>query len=224
MRLKVIATGSSGNCYALEREPWNILLLDLGIPKKEILKGLDFNIRNVSGAVVGHVHQDHAKSVKDFEKMGIPIFKPYETDWKSRRCDFRGFKAYSFPVEHDGTPCCGFLIDASGKHVLYVTDAEYVKYQFKDYEPVAIIVECNYQEEYVDMDEEKASHVLRGHLGLQTCIKFLKSNQTDKLRTVVLCHMSETNCNPYECQTAVQNALGEDVEVVVAVPGKVVDL
>ena len=42
MKLKVINSGSSGNCYYIEHEN-QILLLDAGIPIMDIKKGIDFN-------------------------------------------------------------------------------------------------------------------------------------------------------------------------------------
>ena len=78
MKLKCIATGSSGNCYTLTSESGETLILDCGIPIKEIKKGLNWNIRNVVGCIVSHVHSDHSKSLNDFNDMGILVFAPYE--------------------------------------------------------------------------------------------------------------------------------------------------
>ena len=55
MLLKTIATGSTGNCYALFSGD-EILLLDLGVGAKEIKKAIDFKISNVVGCVVSHEH------------------------------------------------------------------------------------------------------------------------------------------------------------------------
>ena len=73
MKLKCIATGSTGNCYLLTSDSGETLIIDCGIPINEIKKGLDWNIRNVVGVLCTHRHQDHSKSVKYFEAMGIPI-------------------------------------------------------------------------------------------------------------------------------------------------------
>ena len=55
MKLKVLATGSNGNCYLLKSEK-ETLILDCGIPIKEIKRGLNFYLRRVSGVVVTHSH------------------------------------------------------------------------------------------------------------------------------------------------------------------------
>ena len=59
MRLKVLSSGSQGNCYLLESNG-ETLILDCGIPIKEIKKGLDFDISKVVGVCVSHGHLDHA--------------------------------------------------------------------------------------------------------------------------------------------------------------------
>ena len=56
MKLKCIATGSTGNCYALTSNSGETLILDCGIPIKEIKKGLDWNIRGIKGVIISHTH------------------------------------------------------------------------------------------------------------------------------------------------------------------------
>lgn len=56
MFVRCIGTGSSGNCYALYDNDGKILLLDLGLSRKQILKGLGFNVSDVAGCVVSHGH------------------------------------------------------------------------------------------------------------------------------------------------------------------------
>lgn len=55
MILKCLASGSSGNCYLLEcRE--EVLILDCGIPIKQIKQGLNWNLGGIEGVVVTHAH------------------------------------------------------------------------------------------------------------------------------------------------------------------------
>jgi phosphoribosyl 1,2-cyclic phosphodiesterase len=56
MKLKCIATGSSGNCYTLTSNSGEILILDCGIPIKEIKKGLNWKIRGIRGMIISHAH------------------------------------------------------------------------------------------------------------------------------------------------------------------------
>lgn len=209
MKLKVIRTGSSGNCYALYSKGGKVLLLDIGVSRTELVRGLDFQTNIIDGAVISHGHSDHIKpkTEEDLTLMGVYIWKPFEEE--NGRCHIwlGDFEIWSFPVPHDSVPCCGFVIKVDDEYVIYVTDAEYVKYNFKNFKPRAILFECNYQEEYVDMDSPNMAHIFRGHASLKTCIDFLKANQTDNLLHIVLGHMSHGNANQEECQMEVCKAI-----------------
>lgn len=56
MKLKCIATGSTGNCYTLTSSSRETFILDCGINIKEIKKGLDWNIRGIKGMIISHAH------------------------------------------------------------------------------------------------------------------------------------------------------------------------
>lgn len=56
MKLKCIATGSTGNCYTLTSSSRETLILDCGIPIKEIKKGLNWHIRGIRGMIISHAH------------------------------------------------------------------------------------------------------------------------------------------------------------------------
>ena len=53
---KCLSSGSQGNCYLLETKD-ETLILELGIGWKDILKGLNYNLQNVSGVLVSHSHR-----------------------------------------------------------------------------------------------------------------------------------------------------------------------
>ena len=56
MFVRCIGSGSKGNSYALYDNDNNILLLDLGMTEKEILKAIDYGVSDVAGCVVSHEH------------------------------------------------------------------------------------------------------------------------------------------------------------------------
>lgn len=57
MFMRVISTGSTkGNCYALQSNTGEILLLDCGCKYKKILRGISYRISNVSGVLLSHEH------------------------------------------------------------------------------------------------------------------------------------------------------------------------
>lgn len=204
MKLKCIATGSTGNCYTLTSNSGETLILDCGIPIKEIKKGLNWNVKDVVGAICTHSHQDHSKSVKDLNNMGIPVCTPYKKLLMSQFLSNSYFTVRTFDLttvdgrwthtNADGTecPCYGFLITHKemGK-LLYATDTELIKWRFKDINHILLGV--NYDKNLVDTDNPKANHVFRGHLSIDTACDFVKANYSYSLQNVIMCHLSSEN-------------------------------
>ena len=207
MTLKCIGSGSSGNCYTLTSNGGETLILDCGIPIKEIKKGLNWNIRNVVGCIVSHVHSDHSKSVKDFEDMGIPVCKPYEALLMNQFLANSYFTVRTFELttldgrwthtNSDGSecPCYGFLIiHPEMGRMLYVTDTNLIKWRFKSINHILLGV--NYDKDLIDNeDSEKVNHVYRGHMSIDTACDFVKANYSDSLQNVIMCHLSSENAD-----------------------------
>lgn len=203
MKLKCLGSSSAGNCYLLTSNNGETIILDCGIPIKEIKKGLNWNIKDVVGVLCTHKHLDHSKSVKDFEAMGIQILAPYLGD--SRKSMNMGeFTVKPFDLttidgnwthtNADGEPCpiYGFMITHMEMgRMLYITDCEVVKWKFKDINHILLGV--NYDKDLVDTDNPKANHVFRGHLSIDTACDFVKANYSDSLQNVIMCHLSSEN-------------------------------
>ena len=206
MKLKCIATGSTGNCYTLTSDSGEVLILDCGIPIKEIKKGLNWNIKDVVGVLCTHKHLDHSKSVKDFETMGIPICEPYKALLMNQFLANSYFTVRAFDLttvdgrwthtDANGEPCpiFGFLImHPEMGRMLYITDCELIKWKFKDINHILLGV--NYDKDLVDTDNPKANHVFRGHLSIDTACDFVKANDSDSLQNVIMCHLSSENAD-----------------------------
>lgn len=224
MVLKCLASGSSGNCYLLQHNG-ETLILDCGIPIKEIKKGLNFDIKKVVSVCASHGHQDHAKSVKDFENMGIPVYKPYdETVACPLRIRYGAFYIQAFKLPHNGTPNYGFLITVDGQKILYATDFEYCPYTFIKQKVNHFLIECNYMSELVNRDLPQYEHKVRGHCSLSTCKEIVRVNKTDSLRTVLLLHLGQETAIGDECVAEVKKVAGEGVCVRYAYRGLCVEL
>lgn len=193
MRLRVLGTGSKGNCYLLETDT-ECLILDAGVSFKEVKKALNFNVAKIMGVCVTHKHLDHAKYVKEYERVGIDVFKPYEMEnVKSEFIKMGNFLIRPLEMVHD-TACYGYLIVHKDiGSMVYATDTAYVKYKFANVPH--LLIECNYDNDLLDETQPKFEHVVKGHMSLQTCVEFVKACNNGHLQNVILCHMSNGNIN-----------------------------
>jgi phosphoribosyl 1,2-cyclic phosphodiesterase len=81
MEIKILASSSSGNCYFV-RDGISSLLLECGISFSVIKQGLGFSVSKLSGCLVTHEHQDHAKAFKDVLCAGVDIYMTAGTGGK----------------------------------------------------------------------------------------------------------------------------------------------
>lgn len=221
MKLKVLSSGSSGNCYIVENEN-EALIIEAGVSMKEVKVALNFNVRKIVGVICSHVHSDHSGYVKDFLKAGIPVFKPYDSETTEPLTMFGRFFILPFSLEHD-VPCYGFLIihQEIGR-MIYASDTEYIKWKFKDIQH--FLVEANYSKELIpeDIEETKREHVFLGHMEIDTTCRFLAANHSAGTRNVVLLHLSERNADTEQFKTKAEQVA--DCPVYVAGPGLEVNL
>lgn len=203
MLIKVVASGSAGNCYILENDK-EALVIECGKPYPNVMKALNFNISKIKGCLVSHTHNDHSKYANQFERSGFQIFKPYVDLKEFPMVEYGGFKVIAFPLEHD-VPCYGFYIEHEdiGK-LVYASDTEYVKYRFKDINH--ILIEANYSKQILcEAVSEVKTHIVTGHMEINTACRFVKKNKTDKLKTVVLLHLSEMNSDREQFMDEIQD-------------------
>ena len=179
---------------------------------------------------------DHSRSLKDFKSMGIPVFAPYEKFEPHFYTKIYGeFEVKDFPLttkdnrwthtNSDGSecPCYGFLIthQEMGK-MLYITDTELIKWRFKGINH--ILLGTNYDKDLVNVDNQsKANHVFRGHLSIDTACEFVKSNNSNDLKNVIMCHLSSENADS-DSFIEKMKKVAKNANVDVAVAGKSWDL
>lgn len=227
MLLKVLGSGSAGNCYLLQGEK-ETLILECGLPYKTILKGLSFNLNNVVGCLVTHEHKDHSKAIPDFTRNGIDVYSSEGTLVRSMPMMHRGkvikseelFKIGQFiilPLEaqHDAAEPLSFLIQQSefGK-LLFITDSYYCQYKFKDLNH--IMIECNYSMKILqekELPKGLKTRIMKSHFELENVKEFLKSNNLSQVKDIILIHLSDSNSNAAEFKKEIEKLTGKPVYI-----------
>lgn len=217
LKLTCLGTGSKGNCWILDCDG-ELLIIDAGISIKRIKQGIDYNLMAVQGVLISHAHHDHSMAVEDIKGCGLSVFEPFTVDCKVKT--YGHYRIHVFPVPHGESECYGFYIKVGDHRMIYATDLEYIPYNFRKQELNTIIVECNYQDEYIDQLAKNYQHKALDHAELKTTIGIVEANLTDKLRTVIICHMGETSCDANECCDAIRKVVPESVIVDYGQTGK----
>ena len=176
---------------------------------------------------------DHSRSLNDFKSMGIPILAPYLGD-SCKTMNMGEFTVKHFDLttidgnwthtDANGEPCqiYGFLITHKEMgRMLYITDTNLIKWRFKDINHILLGV--NYDKDLIDRDTGKANHVFRGHLSIDTACEFVKSNNSNDLQNVIMCHLSSENADS-ESFIDKMKKVAKNENVDVAVAGKSWDL
>ena len=222
MKIKTIASSSSGCCYLIESQGEQ-LLIECGIPLKKIRESLDFDLSRVVGCLVSHEHKDHCRSL-----AGITIhtnITSYAPDSFSGvvlcrcgglsagevfACDHFRIKAIS--LKHD-VECFGYVIK-SGKDILfYATDTSEVNYTIKGL--THLMIEANYSFEKLSKstaDKSVIARVSENHLSIDAAIEFAERHK-DTLREVHLLHLSDAHSDERQFKRMAQEALGVPVYV-----------
>lgn len=232
MKLKVIGTGSKGNCYVLENDN-EALIIECGVNIKEIKQALNFNLAKVSGCIISHEHSDHAKSIKEVMKAGVDVYASQGTltalsiDTQHRANVIRSkqkltinrFTILPFDVNHDAAEPMGFIINHPDTgNVLFLTDTFYSAYTFKNLNN--IIIEANYSKAIIDRRfgpdskmEFLRNRILKSHMSLENCLITLSKNNLSQVNNIVLIHLSDGNSNEVEFKKAVESATQKHVSV-----------
>ena len=235
MELKVINSGSKGNGYALILDN-EILLIECGVPVKEMLKAINYQTSKVVGCLLTHSHGDHASGIKGYMQYGIKVYSSDEvhedvkTIYGERTVGLQRMKqvwigsygVIPFLVPHGETECDGYLIfHYKIGSLLFITDAEYCPFDFSNMGINHVMVECNYSEDYLDMqnDEVKNKRVLNTHMELQTCKRLIQTINNPSLRSIGLLHLSGGNSHPERFRKEISNLVDCDVNVSVAEKG-----
>lgn len=224
--IKVLASGSKGNCYLIDNGETK-LLLDAGIPFNQIQIGCDFRVSDISGCLVSHRHGDHAKSIKDLLKRGINVYGPKDLQNINPQIsvlkplikyNIGSFMIVPFELTHD-VECYGYQINSIRKQKLvYITDTAYVRYTFS--ELTHVMIEANYDTEIIrkntlnmDINGNLASRIIQSHMDIKTVEEFLDANDLSKLQQVYLLHLSDSNSNADEFKDRIQKKTGAEVYV-----------
>ena len=223
MKSYCLASSSAGNCFILEFSingmPTRIMV-ECGISMRDIYKRLNEQgilLSSIQACLITHAHQDHCKSAKDIQSLGIPLFaskdtlekiscKGNELTLEKPNRVLNGLFVMPFEVEHDIEGAVGFIIKTKEECVFFANDHKTVYAQLGD---------LRKQKKNTDLKEEEKKEInikieqhernLNAHCSLHGTIEGLRKLDLSKCQSIFLMHLSDRYANEYRMKNEVHD-------------------
>ncbi len=239
MRFASLGSGSKGNCSVVASDSISIMV-DCGFSYKDMvtrLKRLDLNPDALAAIVVTHEHSDHVNGIKALSnRHSIPVFASRGT-WIEIGADNYKFINHidglfsigdinitPIPVPHDAREPLQFVFGCSEKRLGILSDlgslSNRILTAFSDLD--AVSVEFNHDISLLQRGPYPSYLKTRisgdyGHLNNNQAAKLVEQIASDRLCTVVACHISEINNEVALVEKALESVLKDrDIEYLVA--------
>lgn len=196
MEVRIIQSGSDGNCTIVKDCQGEELMLDCGLPYDTIVKGCDMG--RVNAIFATHHHKDHYLSYEKLKSFYFPCFTTEEFE-KTNRIDLLHWVVVPVKLVHN-VECYGLLIYSKNekKRISYMTDTTYLP---KMLDVDMFIIDCNYDEDIVferlSNSSEKVNLGYRNHCSTQKIKKYIQSLGYS-VRILVAYHISNSHLQDIE--------------------------
>jgi len=222
LRVVPLGSGSGGNATLVELGGARVLV-DAGLSARTLarrLVALGVEPGSLDGVLLSHEHGDHARGAEGFSKrFGVPVHAASETlraldlshvhlaAWApfvpGEPFEVRGIRVDPFPVPHDAARPVGFVLARDGRRVGVATDLGHattlVIERLRGCD--VLVIESNYDPTMLRDGPYPWALKQRvggrtGHLSNVEAAELLSDVVDDRLKAVVLAHLSEHNNTP----------------------------
>ena len=216
MEFCALASGSSGNCFYVEKEG-KAILIDCGISSKQITERLCLlgkSPEKIQGIFISHEHTDHIRGIRVFSsKFAIPLYATKKTSKfieadeeliniikNNEQVNVGRLRVEAFQKSHDAADPVSFAVEAKEKKVCIATDIGHAcRNVVKNVScSDAVIIESNHDTAMLKngpYPEFLKDRILskKGHLSNYDAALLMLEHAGPKLKHVVLSHLSENN-------------------------------
>lgn len=192
MKMKVLGSGSDGNCIILTDDTGHQIMLDCGLKSNIIVPNVEFNMLDC--ILITHAHQDHLKGADYFKKFYVDMVT-WENVVDGKQVTKGNWQILPMRLVHNAE-CFGFLIynKIEKKKILYVTDTTFIPNLSTKLLDLCII-ECNYDEDvfYAFAEQDRlTNNGCLNHLSKQQLLEYFEMHPDLKIKNLVLSHLSRS--------------------------------
>jgi phosphoribosyl 1,2-cyclic phosphodiesterase len=239
MRFASLGSGSAGNCLVVEQASLvssTRLLLDCGFGVSELVKRLqrlDLAPEQITGILVTHEHDDHAKGAFKFAaKYNVPVWLSHGSLKMCERYipnsaeitlniidshtqfSIEAIQINPYPVPHDAREPTQFTFSDGQYKLGVLTDAgastAHIEQVLSGCD--ALVLECNHDLHMLENGAYPYSLKKRvgsklGHLDNQSAAALLAKLDNSKLKHIIAAHLSAKNNTADLAQAALSNVL-----------------
>lgn len=235
--VKILATGSDGNCIFLSTGGASILI-DVGLPKTHIEKIMlreNIDSSRIDAILISHEHQDHCKGIAFADKFKVPVYASEGTLKHLKRLDSGNIikagagngivldalrptfiSVTAFGVHHDAMEPIGFAIQTADRKISVMMDTGRVDDEMITAMAMSdvYVLEANHDigmlrnGPYDDFLKRRVESD-NGHLSNDQAAAALAQMVRGQGEQIYLTHMSSKNNTPALAEKTVKMALFE---------------
>lgn len=240
MRLCSIASGSSGNCVYVGSDATHLLVDTgiSGKRVEQGLRGLDLSPRDLDGILITHEHADHISGLGVLtRKYGIPVYATegtiramfeggslgnveeslFHPIWEDEKFILKDLAISPMHISHDAVQPVAYRISYGNKRVGICTDlGVYNDYTVECLKGMdALLLEANHDVNMLQVGPYPyylKQRILgeRGHLSNENSGRLLCRILHDRLKTILLGHLSRENNLPELAYESVRMEINMD--------------
>ena len=233
LEICILASGSKGNAVYVSGGSTSILI-DAGLSGIEIERRLNSKglyPKDLDAILVSHEHTDHIQGVGVLSRrFNLPVYMNSKTEKaslsqlgnvrviKNFECGspfkINDLYIHPFSISHDAEDPSGFTVNQNGTKIGIATDLGIATSMVKEHLKGCslLILEANHDEDMLingpyPWPIKQRIKSRTGHLSNEASKNLLKEVQHDRLKYVILAHLSETNNTPQKALSEVGRAM-----------------
>lgn len=222
MKAALLASGSKGNCCLIKHKGTQ-LIIDCGTTKRylnECFDRLQYDPAQADALLITHTHKDHVAQLKQFAHLPVYAWAKLEREDQQVIEPFQtfaigGIQIEVLPLSHDAEHTIGFVLEADGEKLVYITDTGYIRGDVKERIVNAdyYIFESNHDVEML-MQTSRPVYVKQriindyGHLNNEDSARILREVIGERTKEIVLAHISQEGNTRAQALGVLERELG----------------